>query len=246
MNRVKRAITRSSARRGCERRCCCRPHIARTGDFSAATPGRTRRAPRGSLPQYTAALVPPPDAPSFRAGTRSCDRETSGPTHGDALALRNDFTSIRSSRGLSAPSCRTCSAYQPRAGCEATASQTGPSAAAGLPASPPDHQSAEGLHDRRQAGQGYRDFGWEPENVAGVEGAVGDYQARSGGGRARALRPQHLARVRIDYCLAASAWGAVFGMAQAHEVRFAGIRNIDEERSRTRQRSARCRVHDRA
>jgi RNA polymerase sigma factor (sigma-70 family) len=34
------------------------------------------------------------------------------PPHDDALALRYDFTSIRLSRGLSLPSCRTCSAHQ--------------------------------------------------------------------------------------------------------------------------------------
>ena len=34
------------------------------------------------------------------------------PPHGDALALRYDFTSIRLSRGLSPPSCRTCSAHE--------------------------------------------------------------------------------------------------------------------------------------
>ncbi len=33
------------------------------------------------------------------------------PPRGDALALRYDFTSIRLSRGLSPPSCRTCSAH---------------------------------------------------------------------------------------------------------------------------------------
>ena len=36
--------------------------------------------------------------------------------HGDALALRYDFTSIRLSKGLSPSSCRTCSAHTKMAG----------------------------------------------------------------------------------------------------------------------------------
>jgi len=38
------------------------------------------------------------------------------PPHGGALALRYHFTSIRLWRGLSPPSCRTCSAYQKKEG----------------------------------------------------------------------------------------------------------------------------------
>jgi len=40
-----------------------------------------------------------------------CSTLLSDPPHDDAVALRYDFTSIRLSRGLSPPSCRTCSAH---------------------------------------------------------------------------------------------------------------------------------------
>ncbi len=37
------------------------------------------------------------------------------PPHGDALALRDHFSSISMGRGLTPPSCRSCSAYQKKA-----------------------------------------------------------------------------------------------------------------------------------
>jgi len=44
-------------------------------------------------------------------GSHVCSTLLSDPPRGDALALRYDFTSIRLSRGLPPPSCRTCSAH---------------------------------------------------------------------------------------------------------------------------------------
>jgi len=48
-------------------------------------------------------------------GSYVCSTLLSDPPHGDALVLRYDFASIRLSKGLSPPSCRTCSAHKKEA-----------------------------------------------------------------------------------------------------------------------------------